>query len=240
MNLTDLVEEEMHSLRRLGVMHERQVQEAFERIAVRAKFLTDPYSFDGDGRGPFIHVYPSHSKFYPFDPRPEEMCIEDIAHGLSTECRYGGHCPFFSVAEHSVNVSRFLHLRFPENPRVAMYGLMHDASEGYLADVPRPLKYTPPFAAYRELEKRVQKVIMKWMDLEDVAAEFVAQLRLADDTMLATEKRGLFDGVQHAKQPGEELPMPLNIRLERWVPAHAENMFLQQFALLQASISPRA
>jgi len=42
-------------------------------------------------------------KFFPFDPRPEQICIEDIAHGLSMLCRFSGQCPYFySVAEHSI------------------------------------------------------------------------------------------------------------------------------------------
>lgn len=32
--------------------------------------------------------------FYPMDPRPEEVCIEDIAHALALQCRFNGHCQF--------------------------------------------------------------------------------------------------------------------------------------------------
>lgn len=40
-------------------------------------------------------------RFYPLDPRPEDVCLEDIAHALSLICRYNGHSRFFySVAEH--------------------------------------------------------------------------------------------------------------------------------------------
>lgn len=239
MNLEELVDEQMLVLRRLGVMHERQVKDAMLAIGRHAKNTVDPYSFDGDGRGPFIHVYPSNKQFFPFDPRPEEMCIEDIAHGLSTECRFGGHCPYYSVAEHSILVSKFLLTRYPQNPIVAMLGLLHDGPEAYLKDVPRPLKYTPPFAPFRDLEKRIQKVMYAWAGLTDVAVEFAGALRFADDTMLATEKRGLFDAIHH-KQPGEDLPMPLNMRLDKWVSSHAENMFLQQYALLQVRITATA
>ena len=73
-------------------------------------------------------------KFFPFDPRPEQICIEDIAHGLSMLCRFSGQCPYFySVAEHSIYVVHCL----PDN--LQLEGLLHDASEAYLADLPRPV-----------------------------------------------------------------------------------------------------
>ena len=74
-------------------------------------------------------------KFYPYDPRPEQICIEDIAHGLSMLCRFAGQCRFFfSVAEHSIAVAHLL----PAN--LKLFGLLHDASEAYLVDLPRPVK----------------------------------------------------------------------------------------------------
>src|SRR5580704_9362466 len=74
-------------------------------------------------------------KFYPYDPRPEQICIEDIAHGLSMLCRFAGQCRFFfSVAEHSIAVAHLL----PAN--LKLFGLLHDVSEAYLADLPRPVK----------------------------------------------------------------------------------------------------
>ena len=40
----------------------------------------------------------------PADPRPEEICIEDIAHALSLMTRANGHFPvFYSVAQHSLD-----------------------------------------------------------------------------------------------------------------------------------------
>jgi len=69
------------------------------------------------------------------DPLPDEIDIEDIAHGLSHVCRFAGHVPlYYSVAQHSLLVSELL------DERTAMWGLLHDASEAYLHDLTRPLK----------------------------------------------------------------------------------------------------
>lgn len=52
--------------------------------------------------GKWMFTY-TGAKFWPLDPRPEEMPIETIAYALSKQCRYAGHVTrFFSVAEHSI------------------------------------------------------------------------------------------------------------------------------------------
>src|SRR5687767_8990512 len=62
-----------------------------------------------------------------FDPDPATITIEDIAHALSMDCRFGGHLKkFYSVAEHSIHCSMQAH-NAPD--QLAM--LMHDASEAY-------------------------------------------------------------------------------------------------------------
>ena len=77
-------------------------------------------------------------KFHPLRPRVAEVDVRDIAHALSLKCRFGGHCRvFYSVAEHSVRVSRVLEAKGRE---LAVWGLMHDAGEAYLPDVGRPVK----------------------------------------------------------------------------------------------------
>jgi len=74
-------------------------------------------------------------KFSPLSPHADDVCIEDIAHALALKCRYGGHCKeFFSVAQHSVMVSRMV----PGSD--ALWGLLHAAGEAYLPDVARPIK----------------------------------------------------------------------------------------------------
>lgn len=94
-----------------------------------------------------------------FDPNPDLICIEDIAHGLSMQCRFGGHTThFYSVAQHSIEVS----LMCSEPHELA--GLLHDASEAYLLDIPRPIK--KQLSGYKEVEGRLMKVIAEKFGFE--------------------------------------------------------------------------
>ena len=87
--------------------------------------------------GPWIETF-TGKHFYPLDPKPEDFDLVDIAHSLANTCRFRGHVRrFFSVAEHSVNVSK---LAEGIDPGAAVQGLLHDAAEAYLSDLASPLK----------------------------------------------------------------------------------------------------
>ena len=71
--------------------------------------------------------------FYPTEPDPEGICIEDIAHALSLLCRGNGHVStFWSVAQHCIICAREAAAReWPD--RLVLACLLHDASEDKLA-----------------------------------------------------------------------------------------------------------
>lgn len=84
---------------------------------------------------PFIQTFTGR-KFYFLHIRPEDICIEDIAHALSNICRYSGQCKvFYSVAEHSIKCCEK-----GSDWLCQMWGLLHDASEAYIGDIPGPFK----------------------------------------------------------------------------------------------------
>ncbi|TXH41968.1 MAG: HD domain-containing protein [Desulfurellales bacterium] len=72
---------------------------------------------------------------------PADVRIDDIAHALSLTCRYGGHIPeFYSVADHSLNVLERMVAMGVDDRRLLLMGLLHDAEEAYLGDMPSPIK----------------------------------------------------------------------------------------------------
>lgn len=157
--------------------------------------------------------------FYPLDPREEEIVIDDIAHALSNQCRYAGHCKYFySVAEHSVWVS---HHVAPEN---ALWGLLHDAAEAYLVDVPKPIK--PFLGGYDEYEDKLLQTIAKHFQLP---TEMPADVKRVDAAILADEKKQLMapeSASWHLPEP------PLNISLRCWSPEEAKRQFLWRYCEL--------
>lgn len=93
----------------------------------------------------------------PLAMRPEDVSIEDVAHSLARTCRYNGHVGgFLSVARHSIWVSDVLRSRGDE---MALWGLLHDASEAYLGDLVRPLKHSDELHVFQEAEERLDAVI---------------------------------------------------------------------------------
>ena len=113
------------------------------------------------------------------DPQPDQFDIKDIAYALSNTCRFNGHCGgFYSVAEHSVAVA----LRLPRELRLA--GLLHDATEAYLGDIPSPIKQFLP--DYRVIEERFENALNAAFSIRLDATDVMA-IKHADIAALFTE-----------------------------------------------------
>lgn len=85
-----------------------------------------------------------------FKPKLATLSIVDVAHSLSMQTRFGGHSRvFYSIAEHSLWFARKLQ-KEGHDPLVVFTGLMHDSSEAYLVDIPKPIKLELP--DYNKLE----------------------------------------------------------------------------------------
>jgi len=172
-------------------------------------------------RGDWCQTF-SGRQFWPLDPRPEDICILDIAYALSKTCRFNGHCrKFYSVAEHSYIVS------FHVPDEFALWGLLHDASEAYVGDVPRPMKQLEAFKCIKLIEAKIMKVIIEFFDLHPGTEP--KEVKMIDQALLADEKVQIM-----AQEPAEwYLPQQaLGVDLQCWNPEEAVEKFLDRFFTL--------
>lgn len=163
----------------------------------------------------------------PINPDPEDIDIRDIAHSLSQQCRFTGHTSeFYSVAEHSVLVSEAV------PARDAALGLMHDATEAYLADLAKPIKQNSGLGEiYNEVEQNLWRAIADHFDLP---YEIPASVKKADVVLLATEARDLMTNFFTSDDPRAQslvIPdvVPLSQIIVPWNPRQAHGEFMIRF-----------
>ena len=159
--------------------------------------------------------------FWPLDPRAEEIAIEDIAHSLAHQCRYAGHTrAFYSVAQHSVLVAQHL------PPELQLWGLLHDASEAYLVDLPRPVKRHLPL--YDVAEDRVMRCVAHRFNLPWPCPP---QVKRVDNAILTDEMRQLMPRLPEGMRTG------LGIVIHPQKPKRARAEFLSMANRLLAEVA---
>ena len=127
-------------------------------------------------------------QFWPFDPDPEDVRIEDIAHALSLQCRFAGHVPeFYSVAQHCLLVEQ---LTVPPSRETCLAALLHDAAEAYVLDMPRPLKRDLP--DYRRVERAVTAAVALRFGLP-LDFDRSEKIKSTDNIVLVYEAKSLLD-----------------------------------------------
>jgi len=104
--------------------------------------------------------------------------LTDVAHALSWINRFTGHARFgFSVAAHSLAVSRFLKSQ-GASAAVQMGGLMHDAHEAYFGDVTTPVKVyldiIPQLLSIGVSQSQIDELLLGIRAREDAVQDAVA------------------------------------------------------------------
>jgi len=135
----------------------------------------------------WIQTY-SGKKFYPQIPKESDIEIRDIIQSLRQTCRFNGHTIFFySVLQHSYIVHKIVYL-LGGDTEAQLWGLIHDASEAYISDIPSPIK--PYIFGLEEMESKIQQEVAKKFNVCYPMPEVVKR---ADLIALALEKKYLIN-----------------------------------------------
>lgn len=159
--------------------------------------------------------------FYPLDPRPEEIDIEDLANHLSQIGRYNGACKrFYSVAEHCFHVS------YHVPAGMELDGLLHDAPEGLgLGDIIAPVKRDPRIKPIiKPIEDRLHRAIAIRFGIQH---PIPAEVEKVDFDITADEKE---QAMRPCVRPWWRVSdTPLGIRVQFWDSDRAKFMFMARF-----------
>lgn len=164
-----------------------------------------------------------------FNPDPATILIEDIAHALSFEPRFGGHLRrFWSSAHHGLLVSALVTDEFK------LPALMHDASDYACRDLPRPIKNDPQLVAFRCVESEFQRAIERKFGAETAT---LPQVKYADNIALWAEAQELHHGTDGWVSDLPERAMQNEVDYAREIlrgmlELDAKTMFLKQFTVL--------
>lgn len=172
------------------------------------------------------NILTNHGVYFDFnEPEMHPYDIEEIAHALSHICRFTGHVrEFYSVAEHSVYVSRIV----PKHLQMA--ALLHDASEAYLGDVASPLKALLP--AYKAIERRVEEAIAKWFGQPYGLFPLAPEVKKADIKMLMRERGCLMPQTDDDSRQWPQI-VPCKTKIMALPSPAARMMFLHRFSELR-------
>lgn len=138
----------------------------------------------------YITTY-TGKKFDPLNPQVDALDVRDIAHALSLTCRGNGHVKqFFSVGQHCIACAKEAAAR-GYSERLVLACLLHDASEAYMSDVPRPFKEVLPEYVKAE-EKLIELVFMTFLGsaLREDEQKLVKKV---DDDLLFYDMKELLD-----------------------------------------------
>lgn len=180
--------------------------------------------------------------FDPWDIDPNAICIEDIAHSLSMQCRFNGQCPrFYSVAQHCCVLSGYFEQRGRHN--MALVALLHDAAEAYVGGIPSPFKSRLP--DHELVERNVLHVIMQkfahhgwtrsWYDDMHELKRYDSRI-CVDEALMLWSGHPLPEWAAERAEREMSFDWPLALYIE-WTAHRAEREYLMRFHRLRHALN---
>ena len=137
--------------------------------------------------------------FFPLKPEADKIKITDVAHALSLICRRNGHVKsFFSVGQHCIHCALEAEAR-GYGAKTALACLLHDASEAYMSDVPRPFKQY--LSGYISHEKDLLNIVYTKYLGSTLTEEEEKRIKEIDDDMLYYDLKILLGEISREEPP---------------------------------------
>ena len=153
-----------------------------------------------------------------------DIDLDDIATGLSNQCRYNGQVKeFYSVAEHCVLLCRFAK-KASYNESFQQAILMHDAAEAYVGDVIRGLKKELP--KFSEFEDVILNKIFRRFDIPfDHSHPTIKDL----DVRICKDEMRVLQTIEDAGWKSWVFAdNHLGVKIRNWDPKKAKKEFLKE------------
>lgn len=148
--------------------------------------------------------------FDPMQPDVEAIDVRDIAHALSLTCRGNGHVKnFFSVGQHCVYCALEAEAR-GYSKRVILGCLLHDASEAYMSDVPRPFKVV--LTEYVQAEDKLLDLIYTKYLGSPLSEEEKKLVSVIDDDILYFDMIELLNVPQNGPAPEVNIKLDYSVK----------------------------
>ena len=149
-------------------------------------------------------------RFYPWHPEDCNISIIDIAYALSNVCRFGGHSSrYYSVAEHSVTLSRYLvnvGCGPDEKRNNELWALLHDAAEAYIGDTVTPVKKMIP-----EFEVLEQGILACVASTFSLSAKVPNTVTISDKQLMMDEAKALMPSYNAFQEHCDASPLGVHI-----------------------------
>lgn len=171
-----------------------------------------------------------------FDPFKDND-IEVIATGLSRTGRFAGQgSTFYSVAQHSVLLSKIIDQEFgthPNNQMMSFCALLHDAPDFFMGDIPTPVREHHKMTVYNVLYEDILLRLLDSFGIKE-SEELLDIISPYDKRLALTEAKALEIDTSQWNDPQYKVePYPIGI-MPIWTHNHAAEMFLKRFSLAQA------
>lgn len=176
------------------------------------------------------------------DPRPADIEIADIAHGLARVARWNGQTTgahAFSVAQHALLVERIVNksaAHTQDAGALSLAALLHDAPEYVIGDLISPFKAALGLD-YKVFEHRLLAAIHERFGLPPQLPDtWTTQIKAADRIAAyweATRLAGFSadEALMYFGTPDTTSAHPIEVE-EAWSTAEAQARFLSRFAVL--------